>query len=172
MGVTGDSDSDADGFRDFVAARQASLLRSAWLLTGDRNQAEDLLQTALANVWRHWTRISRHGTPEAYVRKSMVNVHISWWRRRNLVDIAPGIPMADALLEAVELRSELMAALRGLPPRQRAVIVLRYYEDLSEAETAAVLDCTVGTVKSQCHKGLAKLRDLYLESQPMGSDQT
>lgn len=171
MGTARQPRPDAEGFCAFVTARQAALLRSAWLVTGDENEAQDLLQEALTRVWVHWHRVSRDGNPEMYVRKVMVNAQISWWRQRRSAESTPvEAPNTASLFEAVEQRPRILQALRSLPPRQRAVVVLRYYDDLSEADTAAILDCSVGTVKSQCHKALSKLRQLYDTSQPMGSD--
>jgi len=149
------------GFEEFVAARGQRLLRVAWLLTGDAHLAEDLLQTVLARVWPKWHRLADEN-PEAYVRKALVHTHASWWRRRwrgevphaELPDHAgQSDPFAD-----VDLEQALASAIRALPVRQRAVVVLRYFEDLSVAETAEVLGCTEGTVKSQASKALHALR--------------
>jgi RNA polymerase sigma-70 factor (sigma-E family) len=170
--VTGENVREPDGFREFLAARQAHLLRAAWILTGDAHLAEDLLQTALVKVLPRWERLERDGALEPYLRKTMVNTATSWWRRKwhgelpsgNVPGPASGRdPGWDpgggiAAFEAVEDRAVLGAALRALPPRQRAVVMLRYYLDLSEAETAALLGCSTGTVKSQSSKALATLR--------------
>jgi RNA polymerase sigma-70 factor (sigma-E family) len=145
-------------FDGFVAARSGRLLRTAFLLTRDRELAEDLLQTALTKAWFGWSRID--GDPEPYVRKILVNTYASWWQRKwngetpteELPDAGTG--HADAAADS----HDLWTALGRLPRRQRAVVVLRYFEDLSEAETARILDCSVGTVKSQASKALAKLR--------------
>ncbi len=144
------------GFADFVLHRSGALLRTAYLLTHDRQLAEDLLQTALAKAWRHWSGIE--GNPEAYVRKILVNTYSTWWRRR-----WNGESPTDELPEPVTIQddgslSDLRTALGRLPKRQRAVVVLRFFEDLTELETARVLSCSVGTVKSQTSKALAKLR--------------
>ncbi|MEV0262723.1 SigE family RNA polymerase sigma factor [Streptomyces sp. NPDC050617] len=149
------------GFEEFVAARGPRMLRVAWLLTGDAHQAEDLLQTVLAKVWPKWNRITADD-PEAYVRKALVNTHASWWQRRWRGEVPHG-EVPDALAapdpyDAVDLESSLGAAVRRLPKRQRAVVVLRYFEDLSVEETAAVLGCRPGTVKSQASKALKALR--------------
>lgn len=155
---------EPDGFREFLAARQAHLLRAAWILTGDAHLAEDLLQTALVKVLPRWERLARDGSVEAYLRKTMINTATSWWRRKWHGELSsggvPGTELGggDAAFEAVEDRSVLGAALRALPPRQRAVVMLRYYLDLSEAETAALLGCSTGTVKSQSSKALGTLR--------------
>jgi RNA polymerase sigma-70 factor (sigma-E family) len=152
------------GFGQFVAARSPALLRSAWLLTGDEALAEDLVQTVLARVWPRWDRIYRSdSSAEAYVRRAMVTTYANWWRRRWRAEQptarVPEHPVpADRYAEADD-RSEVRRALAVLPPRQRAVIVLRYYEDLTETQTAGVLGCSVGTVKSQTSKALAKLRE-------------
>lgn len=146
-------------FDDFVAARSSRLLRTSYLLTRDHGLAEDLLQTALAKVWFAWSRIE--GDPEPYVRKVIVNTYSSWWRRKwrgeqpteDLPEVCD-VDHADGSAGA----HDLWEALGRLPRRQRAVVVLRYFEDLTEAETARVLDCSVGTVKSQTSKALAKLR--------------
>jgi RNA polymerase sigma-70 factor (sigma-E family) len=156
---------EPDGFREFVLARSPALLRTAWMLTGDTQLAEDLLQVALAKTWPHWGRV-RSGQPEAYVRKVMVRTYGAWWRRRwrgeqptgqpPEASSAPGVD-EDAFAGA-DQRFWLASALAQLPVRQRQVVVLRYFEDLSEREVAALLDCSVGTVKSQASKGLGKLR--------------
>ncbi|MEU4092477.1 SigE family RNA polymerase sigma factor [Streptomyces sp. NPDC026673] len=157
---------DAD-FEEFVSARGQRLLKVAWLLTGDAHLAEDLLQTALAKVWPRWGSIAE-GNPEAYVRKALVNTHLSWWQRRwrgelphahdHLTALAgPGAAAGDPFA-SVDLEQSLSDAIRLLPPRQRAVVVLRYFEDLSVEETARVLGCRPGTVKSHTSKALAMLR--------------
>ncbi|GAA1372915.1 hypothetical protein GCM10009661_35720 [Catellatospora chokoriensis] len=148
-----------DGFHEFVVARGGALSRTAFLLTGEHHAAEDLVQTALAKAATRWRQIMEYGQPEAYVRRIMVNEQISWWRRR------PARPMAelpdrvgpDEPGRVVE-RVVLTRALATLAPRQRAVLVLRYYEDLSEADTAAAMGCSVGTVKSQTNLALTNLR--------------
>jgi RNA polymerase sigma-70 factor (sigma-E family) len=151
-------------FDDFVAARSDALLRAAWLLTGDWHRAEDLLQTALAKSYLRWHRIA-DGSDEAYVRRVLVTTYATWWRRRwrgeqPTADL-PVVQQASAA-EDVELRQVLVEALGGLPRGQRAAVVLRHYCDLSEAEVAAALGCSTGTVKSQCAKGLARLRSSAL----------
>jgi RNA polymerase sigma-70 factor (sigma-E family) len=150
---------DETEFDAFVVARSPGLLRTAFLLTGDRQRAEDLLQTALTKAWFVWSRIEWE--PEAYVRRIMATTSASWWRRRWISETPTsdlpetGVPPESEL--AAE-RNDLWLALQHLPPRQRAVVVLRYLEDRSEAETAQLLDCSPGTVKSQAAKALAKLR--------------
>jgi RNA polymerase sigma-70 factor (sigma-E family) len=156
-----------DGFSEFVRARRGALSRTAYLLTGDHQLAEELLQAALVNTAAHWHRIAQTN-PEAYLRRAMVNERTSRWRRRRYAVEVPdseGLaarPLAAAtdVAETTVRRTILMAALAQLPPRQRVVVVLRFFEDLTEAETAEVLGCTVGTVKSQTHHALARLRRL------------
>jgi len=147
-------------FQEFVEVRYTDLLRTAYLLTGDRGAAEDLVQAALLTTMRHWRSVA---DPMAYVRRTMVNRRTSLWRRigsRELLTDAPpdrGVPDgADGWAE----RDELLTALGRLPVRMRAVLVLRYWEDLSEEDTAQLLGCSVGTVKSQASRGLARLRDV------------
>ena len=142
----------------FVAARSQALLRIAYLLSGDWGQAEDLLQVALVKSWLTWGRID--GPPEPYVRRVLVTTYTTWWHRRwrgerptdRLPERAaePGSPVED--------RDLLWRALRALPRQQRAVVVLRYYEDLSEAEIATALGISAGTVKSHAYRALAALR--------------
>jgi RNA polymerase sigma-70 factor (sigma-E family) len=151
---------DRLAFADFVSARGQALQRTAFLLTGDWATAEDLLQSALARVYPRWSRIERDD-PEAYVRKVIVNTCSSWWRRKwrgeQPTETLPEGAGADPYAEA-DRREAVAAALATLPPNQRAVLVLRFHEDMSEAQVAAALGVTVGTVKSQTAKGLAKLR--------------
>ncbi len=157
------SDGGDGDFEEFVAARGPRLLRMAWLLTGDAHLAEDLLQTVLAKVWPRWHRISSDH-PEAYIRKALVHTHASWWRRRWRGEVPHGeVPDTAAPADAyagVDLEQSLAAAVRTLPVRQRAVVVLRFFEDLSVEETAATLGCAPGTVKSQSAKALRTLRAL------------
>jgi RNA polymerase sigma-70 factor (sigma-E family) len=151
---------EPEGFRAFVEARSSALLRSGWLLTGDWMSAEDLVQTALAAAWPHWGSVRQ--APEPYVRKIMVNTFLRWRQRKwtgetptaNLPDRAYGDVFAQ-----VDSRAALTAALDRLPPRQRAVVVLRYFADMTEAQTADVMGCSVGAVKSHAAKALAKLRE-------------
>jgi RNA polymerase sigma-70 factor (sigma-E family) len=150
------------GFRDFVDTRSRSLLRTAWLLTGDWHTAQDLVQAALAKTWPRWNSLTRRDEPEVYVRRVMVNTYATWWRRRWRSEISSGELPDDAddhdVYAAVDLRNAVQSALATLPRRQRAVIVLRFYDDLTEAQAARVLNCSVGTVKSQASRALAKLR--------------
>src|SRR5690606_38790345 len=146
-------------FDDFVVTRSPRLLRSAYLLTHDWATAEDLLQTALAKAWFAWRRLDAN--PEAYVRKIMFNTYASWWRRRSFAEHPSEAVDSPTVVDAhasVDSRDELWRALGRLPRRQRAVLVLRYFEDLTEAEIAETLEISTGTVKSQAAKALAKLR--------------
>ncbi len=146
-------------FDDFVAARGDALWRSAWLLTGDAHLAEDLVQTALAKSYRRWDRIGDVGGFEAYVRRTLYTTYVSWWRRRwNGERATADLPETPVLGADLELRRDLLTALAALPRGQRAVLALRYFEDLSERETAATLGCSVGTVKSQTARAIAALR--------------
>lgn len=150
-------------FADFVRRGSSGMLRSAWLLTGgDWALAEDLAQTALGEVWKRWDRISGMKAPDAYAHKVMVNTFLRWRGRRWTGEIASGrIPETGADtggFARVDTRESLRQALRQLTARQRAVITLRYFEDRSEAETAAIMGCSIGTVKSQSAKALARLR--------------
>ena len=156
----GTAQQDAE-FTAFVAARGRALLRTAYLLTGDHQAAEDLVQTALAKVYVVWPRVRAKEAVEAYVRRTMVTTHVSWWRRRWRGEVPtehlPERPAPDPYASVGDAAS-LRAALDRLPRRQRAVVVLRYWEDLPEAEVADLLGCSVGTVKSQASRALAKLR--------------
>jgi len=147
-------------FAEYVSARWAALLRTAHLLTGDSASAEDLVQTTLVKAYVAWQRITRADSVDAYIRKMLLNEYLSQQRKAGrraargplvaLADIAPTDPAEDRL--------DLWATVQTLPPRQRAVLVLRYYEDLTEAETAHLLGITTGTVKSQTHAALRTLR--------------
>ncbi|MEU5785677.1 SigE family RNA polymerase sigma factor [Micromonospora lupini] len=148
-------------FREFVAARSAALLRTAYLLAGDWATAEDLLQTALTKTYLAWKRLGGIEAVEPYARRVMVNTSTSWWRRRwhgeRPTEVLPERPGVDEIEQQLD-RDLLWRHLRELPNRQRAVLVLRYYEDMSEAQTAALLDISPGTVKSQSSRALATLR--------------
>lgn len=150
----------AESFEAYVVARGDALWRTAWLLTGDRHLAEDLVQSALVKAWPKWEQVGTHGF-EPYVRRILVTTYIAWWRRRwngehPTCDL-PESSTADEA-EAAVRRHDLMAALARLPRGQRAVVVLRWFEDLSEAQTAELLGCRVGTVKSQGARAMASLR--------------
>ncbi len=147
----------------FVAARGPALRRFAYLLCGDRQRAEDLVQSALARVLRHWPRVSAMEHPEAYVRQAVVREHLAWWRRRSsrevVSDAAPErVEPGDFTTTAAE-RDAAWRLLATLPARQRAVLVLRYYEDLDDAGVARVLGTTESTVRSNAARGLAALRN-------------
>ncbi len=148
------------GFREFVELRYAQLLRTAYLLTGSREAAEDLVQTALLTTMRHWSRVN---DPLSYVRRAMANQRISLWRRIGsrelLTNWFPERGAPDGSQQHAD-RDALLTALNRLPVRMRAVVVLRYCEDMSEAATAQALGCSVGTVKSQAAAGLRRLRQL------------
>ena len=152
-------------FEEFVRARSSSLLRSALLLSGqNRAEAEDLLQIALERAYRHWARICRTDEPERYIRQILVNASADRWRRRARRPeqslAAPGASHAvPDSADQIADRDYLLRSLAALPPRQRAVLVLRYFDELSEVETARMLGCSLGTVKSQAARGLARLRD-------------
>ena len=141
-------------FEEFVAARSPRLLTTAYLLTHDHGRAEDLLQTSLAKLWLAWQRVE---DPDAYVRRVMMTTYASWWRRKWRAE-RPAEALPESPTATIERDPDMWSALARLPRGQRAVLVLRFYEDLTEVETARVLGCSVGTVKSQTAKGLTKLR--------------
>lgn len=151
-----------EGFREFVLARGPALSRTALLLTGSHYAAEELLQEALVKAAARWRKLTAEGDPEAYLRRVMVNDRISWWRRRRRESVMATVPesVSSEGSETVAGRLDLAAALATLPVRQRAVVVLRFYEDLSVEETATLLRCSTGTVKSQTSDALARLRRL------------
>ncbi|MEU5722898.1 SigE family RNA polymerase sigma factor [Micromonospora sp. NPDC047738] len=148
-------------FREFVAARSGALLRTAYLLTGDWATAEDLLQTALTKTYLAWKRLGGIEAIEPYARRVMVNTSTSWWRRRwhgeRPTEVLPERAGADEIEQQLD-RDALWRHLQALPARQRAVLVLRFYEDMSEAQTAALLEISPGTVKSQTSRALNTLR--------------
>lgn len=152
---------DEEGFRSFVETNGATLLHAARLLTGDHHRGEDLVQTALIKVYLKWGRID---TPLPYARRALVNAHIDqtrrkWWGERPAETLPePADEPRGTDVTASDSRDELRRMLAGLAPKERAVIVLRYYCDLSEQETAATLGMPVGTVKSTCSRALARLR--------------
>jgi RNA polymerase sigma-70 factor (sigma-E family) len=158
-----------DGFSEFVLARQAALLRTAYLLTGHAQDAEDLVQATLIKMVPQWRRIADN--PEPYVRRAMVNENISRWRRRRWREhSAAEIPETATSDPDVADLLAVRDALAGLAPRQRAVIVLRYYEGLSEAEIARQLSIAPGTVKSQARDGLARLREALPDVDRRGAE--
>jgi RNA polymerase sigma-70 factor (sigma-E family) len=152
-------------FDEFVAGSLEQLLKTAYLVTWDAGEAEDLVQECLFKVARRWPRVRRMEQPRAYARRILVNLALDGSRgraqRRSELDAAPTVvdgPARD-LLAGLETRAELLDALACLTPRQRAVLVLRYFNDLTEAQTAEVLGCSPGTVKSNASRGLARLRE-------------
>lgn len=150
-----------DDFREFVAARFAALLRTAYLLTGDWATAEDLVQTALTKIYLAWKRLGEISAVESYARRVLVNTATSWWRRRwngeRPTAVLPEQAVPDRVEEQLD-REVLWRHVQQLPERQRAVLVLRFYEDMSEAQTAALLNISTGTVKSQTFRALTTLR--------------
>jgi RNA polymerase sigma-70 factor (sigma-E family) len=148
-------------FCEYVASRGHALARMAYLLTGSQTDAEDLVQASLAKAYARWHHISTLDSPDAYVRRILANQHVSWWRsrrRERLTDQTPEIVIGDAT--ASRATSDLLRdGVRSLPPRQRAAIVFRYYEDLDDAAIADALGCSVGTVRSQISRALASLRE-------------
>jgi len=162
-------------FEAYMLARQAGLLRTAYLLTGDQHTAEDLVQTALAKLYLSWDKVQRRELIDGYVRRIIVNEHNSLWRRawkrRELsTDTVPDRPtVADRHDEGRS--AALWEFVQTLPRKQRAVIVLRYYEDLSEAETADILGISIGTVKSQASRALAGMRARVQENPVLAKDR-
>jgi RNA polymerase sigma-70 factor (sigma-E family) len=154
------SDHDA-AFREYVLARGAALLRMAIMLTGNRADAEDLVQAALAKTYLAWDKINDRAALDAYVRRAMVNTHISWWRRRRVeefpTDDLPDQVVADHARDS-DMAEVVRAALDRLPQRMRAAVMLRYFEDMTEPEIAATLGISLGTVKSTVSRGVARLR--------------
>ncbi|MFC1408772.1 SigE family RNA polymerase sigma factor [Streptacidiphilus sp. N1-12] len=166
-------------FREFVAARSKSLLHTAYLLTGDWEQGRDLLQTALASTARRWSQLRDRQQPETYVRRAIYHAQVDRfrllsWGRETVTDTLPDQPSAHAVdwADTVVQRQDIMAALRQLPKRQRAVIVLRYFEDRPDPEIATILGVTQGTVRSQTHKALTSLRAAFAEAGPSASPST
>jgi RNA polymerase sigma-70 factor (sigma-E family) len=158
---------EREAFEALVDARSTRLLRTAYLLTGDWGLAEDLLQTALAKTWVHWHEVRDKDAAEAYVRQTMSRTFATWWRRRwrgeTPSDVLPE-PTGTDPWNDVDAKHLLRRALAELPPRQRAIVVLRFYEDLTEPQVAAVLGCSVGTVKSTVSRALGRLRTCGLLS--------
>jgi RNA polymerase sigma-70 factor (sigma-E family) len=146
-------------FEEFVVARRGALLRTAYLLTGNHHDAEDLVQSALVKVVPKWSRIEDR--PEGYVRQVLARESVNRWRGRRWREVTTDVipePVPQRTAEDID-RIALLEDLRRLSPRQRAVLVLRYFDDLTEAETAAALDISVGTVKSHARDALARLRN-------------
>jgi RNA polymerase sigma-70 factor (sigma-E family) len=148
-------------FRDYVRSRRRALLRTAYLLTGNLADAEDLVQSALAKTYFAWDRIEDRGALDGYVRRAIINTHISWWRRRRVqeypTDELPDQAVADHASSS-DLHETLREAVDRLPERMRAAVLLRYYDDMTEAQVAEVLGVTLGTVKSTVARAVAKLR--------------
>jgi RNA polymerase sigma-70 factor (sigma-E family) len=150
-------------FESYVAARRTSLRRTAYLLCGDWDRAEDVVQDALARLYVHWRKAQRAGSVDAYCRRAVVNAFLAEgrrsWRRERSTDAVPERSYADPATGS-DSRDQLRRALAELGPSQRAIVVLRYWDDLSVEETAAMLGTSTGNVKSQSARGLAKLRDV------------
>lgn len=165
-------------FDAYVRASGPRLKRLAFLLTGDRDTAEDLLQSAYANVLPRWETVGTYQDIDAYLRRVMVNTRTSWWRRRRDREITTASPPDVAprswrdLADDVSAHEETLAALRSLPERQRAAVVLRHWCDLSEADTAATMGCSVGAVKAYTSRGLARLRELLSVTESTGEVRT
>lgn len=153
---------EPEGFAQFVEARERALQKMAWLLTGDWGLAQDLVQTALVNTWPRWELIRWRDDPEVYVRRVMVNTWASWrrrkWRGERVTEVLPDRPAPGDVAADVAVRIAIQAALASLTTRQRAVLVRRVFDDLTEVQVAQVLTCAVGTVKSTMSQALAKLR--------------
>ncbi len=162
------ADQHRDDFTDFVAARGPALHRTAYLLVGERGLAGDLLQEALTKTWVAWPKLRDTGRAEAWTRKALHTTAIDWYRRRNWSAERPSDEVPDAPVHAAQdqvgTREWLWEALLALPPRQRATLVCRFYDDLTEAQTADVLGCAVGTVKSQTSAALRTLRGALVEA--------
>ncbi len=169
---------DDDEFRAFVASRGPALLRTAYMLTGDQHLAEDLVQSALEKAAARWQHIRASAATEAYVRRILYRERVSFWRRRRVTETLPGElperPVAGGY-DAVDDRAVLRQAMSRLGRRQRTVLVLRFYEDMTETQVADVLGVSVGTVKSQAAKALRRLReecgDLAPMPQPRGEER-
>lgn len=159
--ANGSAGIDDPTFRDYVRERSRALLRTAYLLTGNRADAEDLVQSALAKTYLAWDRIEDRGALDGYVRRAMVNTHISWWRRRRVeeypTDEVPDQAVADHAMSS-DIQEAVRRAVDRLPQRMRAAVTLRFYEDMTEAEIAEVLGVSLGTVKSTVSRAVAKLR--------------
>lgn len=168
---TQDRDADRDAeFAAYMAARQASLLRTAYLLTGDQHTAEDLVQTAFAKLYLSWDKVQRRELVDGYVRRILVNENNSLWRRawKRRETSTDTVPDRQAVTDTHDdgVKAALWEFVQSLPRKQRAVVVLRFYEDLSEAEVADILGISVGTVKSQSSRALAALRS-RVHTQPL-----
>ncbi|ROO50758.1 RNA polymerase sigma-70 factor (sigma-E family) [Micromonospora sp. Llam0] len=162
-------------FEDYVAARGPALVRLARLLTGDRHRAEDLTQEVLGRAYVRWRSISRTDRPDIYIRRMLVNANTSWWRRRSSRETPATAELINTALDrsavhrpghdpgtAAAEHDAMWRLVSGLPERQRAVLVLRYYEDLDDASIAEILDCSAATVRTHAMRALAKLRTRHL----------
>jgi RNA polymerase sigma-70 factor (sigma-E family) len=161
-------DADREAFDEFVRARLPQLLRFGHALTGSPHAGADLVQDALERTMLAWSRIESKDDPEGYVRRIMVNRNVSIWRRlhrERLVDQVPERQAPDRTRD-----DGLWSAIQRLPTKQRAIIVLRYYEDLTEAQIAATMGCSAGTVKSQASRAMAKLRELVQNDELVGGE--
>jgi RNA polymerase sigma-70 factor (sigma-E family) len=149
-------------FAEYFEARRSAVRRSAYLLCGDWHRADDLAQVAFIALYRNWQKIREPAAVDAYLRRTLVRAVIDEsrrpWRRETSVDEVVDQAASNAMVDELVTRDEVLAALNGVPPRQRAVLVLRFYEDLDVAATARALDCSEGTVKSQTARGLANLK--------------
>ncbi|WP_432968538.1 SigE family RNA polymerase sigma factor [Dactylosporangium sp. CA-233914] len=154
-------------FEEYVAARGQALVRFAALLTGDQHRAEDLVQDALTKAYLRWAHIRRGDDPDVYLRRLVLNGSRSWWRRRANRELpaeaAPEQATPGRLDAEAAERDALWRLIRALPEQQRAVVVLRYYEDLDDAAIARVLDCSAATVRTHAMRALHRLRGAYLE---------
>jgi RNA polymerase sigma-70 factor (sigma-E family) len=156
------NDGAAAEFSDFAHSRWRRLVRLGYGLTGDRGLAEDLAQTALANAYASWSRVRKADDPDAYLNRILLNSHRSRFRKRRVTeDLGASLPepTTEDPASAQSDRVTVIAAVAALPPKQREVVVCRFWLDLTEAQTAAALGCSVGNVKSQTSRALAKLRD-------------
>jgi RNA polymerase sigma-70 factor (sigma-E family) len=151
---------DADSFDEFVRQRERELQRAAWLMTGDWAAAEDLVQASLVDLWRHWDHVE---SPLAYTHRTMARAFVRG-RRRRWVGEVPTEQLPERAVQAADagsaMRQDLVVALRRLPEKQRAAVVLRYFLDLSEADTAAAMRVSTGTVKVHLSRALARLREV------------
>jgi RNA polymerase sigma-70 factor (sigma-E family) len=164
---------DEEEFAEYFASRRDFVRRTAYLLCGDWHRADDLAQTAFVALHRRWCKIRDRAATDAYVRTTLVRASIDesrrpWRRERQVAELPETAPTGDRLDDRVADRQDLLAALRRVPPRQRAVLVLRYFDGLDVGGVAAVLRCSEGTVKSQTARGLAKLREV-LDKEVEGS---
>ena len=164
---------DEAEFRELVLRRGDALVRTGFLLTGDWARGEDLAQSALATTWTHWRTLRAPEAAEAYTRRTMARLASAWWRRRWHAEIpteAPPERLVPSPYDAVDVADSVTRALATLTPRQRAVVVLRYFDDLTEAATAEALGCAVGTVKSTTSTALARLRALDIWDSALTGD--